>query len=204
VDGVDPPHLSLDQLEALKARWRAQEVPLLDRLQPGLSDERMDELTGALGLRLPTEARTWWRWHNGVKMTGGLKVLGELGPGRWFYSLEDAVNLYRFMRKITAEIWEDEADFHWRPEWFPITDAYGPIRCDCSVPEGAVTPIYWAFSHDYDERGLTDPRVPSFGTMVDWWLEALDAEWWHYDRSRENWVYVWERIPRERAGRGLV
>ena len=133
-----------------------------------------------------------------------LAAFGELGPGMWFFFLEDAVALYGTMRKIAADAWEDQADFWWRPEWFPITNRSGPIRCDCSAPDVDVTPIYWVFSHDYDELGLTRPRVPSFGKMVEWWIEALDAGWWHYEADPEQWAYEWEQVPPKRQTSGLV
>jgi hypothetical protein len=197
------PLLSLDQLEQLKEKWRQQGAPIPDHLRPGLSDDEMDSLTAPIELTLPTEARTWWGWHDGVDIHEGYPA-AQLGPRHDFYTLEHAVGQYRFVREMWHDIDPDKIDYWWRPTWFPITFGNGYIRFDCDVPSRAPAPIYWTHSHDHDHHGLTHPRVPSFGVMVDWWLDAFECEAWRYDADAGRWRYDYALLPPERELTGLV
>jgi hypothetical protein len=89
-------------------------------------------------------------------------------------------------------------------ELVPITERLGAIRCDCAVDEGAPTPIYYADSHDDDAGGLTTPRVDSFGTMVSWWIQALESGAWRYDTEKHRWECNAQLLPSERERSGLV
>jgi hypothetical protein len=192
----------VDQLARLRRVWAAQGAPLVERLRPGLSMERIDELTRPLGLRLPVEARTWWGWHDGVDVELGIAY--ELGPSLAFLPLDRAVALCRLARAHAAEVWGDRADEVWRPSWFPLAERTGEIRCDCAVADGDPTPIFWADSHDYDAEGLSTPKAVSLGQMVGWWIEALETGAWEYDHGRGRWVRHRERLPAERRDNLLL
>jgi len=196
--------LTLELLEELKQRWTRQGAALVGHLRPGLSPQQMDAMTEHLDLRLPTEARIWWAWHDGVSRTVRLGVHRELGPNLPFLPLEDAVALYRHAREQAAEVAGDQANYWWRPNWFPITERHGEIRCDCSVEEGSPTPIYWAYSHDHDADGLTNPRLESFGAMVTWWIDAIDSGAWEFNADANRWEYQPKLLPPERERSGLV
>jgi hypothetical protein len=101
-----PRLLSFDLLEALKARWRTAGWPGVERLNPGLTDEEIDAATQPLGLRLPTEVRIWWRWHNGISIPPGQPVQpGEIGAGgRWYRPLAAAIEHYTMMRGVAAKL----------------------------------------------------------------------------------------------------
>jgi hypothetical protein len=157
-----------------------------------------------LGLRLPDEARTWWAWHDGVSAAVPFGAARELGPGLPFLPLEEAAALYRHARKQAVDVAAERADYWWRPSWFPITERRGEIRCDCSVPANVPTPIYWAYSHDHDAEGLTKPRVHSFGTMVRWWIDALETGAWTYDTDAHRWTHNPGLVSAARERSGLV
>ena len=72
------PVLTADLLETLERGWARQSAPVMEHLRPGLSPERIDDLTAPVGLRLPVEARIWWGWHDGVDVRLGPRT--ELGP----------------------------------------------------------------------------------------------------------------------------
>ena len=80
----------------------------------------------------------------------------------------------------------------------------GEIRCDCSGAQSAPVPIYWAYSHDHDAEGLTVPKVESFGTMVRWWIEALESGAWRYELENHRWERHPERLSPDRERSGLV
>jgi hypothetical protein len=69
-------------------------------------------------------------------------------------------------------------------------------RCGCS--EGAPTPIRHV-DHEFFDRSRT-PVADSLGTVVTWWIDALDRGAWTYDRGRG----YWEEIPERLADPGLA
>jgi hypothetical protein len=200
--------LTPDLLERLEFLWRTQQAPVADRLQPGLSEAALDELTSPVGIRLPTEARMWWQWHNGAAPDLSLAARRELGPGFAFLPLEEAVVLVERLRTMAQQVWAPEGqeavDYWWRPTWFPITERRGAVRLDCAVPDGEPCPVYWAYSHDHDADGLTTPKVTSLGTMIGWWIEALENGAWRYNTENSRWQYHPELIDAERERSGLV
>jgi hypothetical protein len=56
------------------------------------------------------------------------------------------------------------------------------------------------------EAGPTkfEPRIPSIGTLVRWWIEAIDdgAVW--YDRDQARWQRESNRLDAKRLGTGLL
>lgn len=199
------PMLSIELLLELEARWRSQGAPIADHLRPGLNDREIDEATRPLGLRLPTEARIWWGWHDGASLrpntTSDTSRL--LGPGREYLPLLDAVALYEQELEIFRSV-GDDAELLRPTTRFPITYSSGPISCDCAIAEGDPTPIYHVHSHDYDIDGVTHPKARSFGEMVTWWIEALNDEIWKWDPSTGSWDYFYKRLHRQRGVSGLV
>jgi cell wall assembly regulator SMI1 len=178
--------LSSAQLERLQVLWGEQGAPLAKHLQPGLTNEEIDSAMGSLGLRLPTEATLWWRWHNGVP-SGSPRDMG--GPALACLGLEAAVREYHSSRRVAeqAAMTDGEADRLWHPTWFPITNTGygGVIACDCSVPEGSPTPIRrvaWGYNEESDV-----PVAESFGQMVGWWIDAIERGAWRYDTTLERW-----------------
>jgi cell wall assembly regulator SMI1 len=191
---AESPLLSLTQLERLEALWAEQHAPLVEHLQPGLTDEEIGTELEPLGLRVPCEAAIWWGWHGGV-LSGRPSDMG--GPVFRFLTLGDAVQEYRSSRRVAeyAARTEDEADHLWHPSWFPITNTgYGAvIACDCSVAEGAPTPIravHWGHNEESDV-----PVAESFGQMVGWWIDAIERGAWRYDMSLGRWEIDRQRLP---------
>ncbi len=118
----------LDQLEE---RWRTHDAPIARRLAPGLSDEEIDALAEPLELGVPSEARTWWRWHNGAHdafiVTSG---------GKSFSSLEQCLSKAAHMREMAREVTrpyrlsardaDEMARGVWNWDWLPLCeDAVG-------------------------------------------------------------------------------
>jgi cell wall assembly regulator SMI1 len=205
----DIPVLGPALLGALEDRWRSHRIPLIERLQPGVSAEEIDEVTSRIGVRLPVEARQWWQRHNGVAARD-IRYSRErifAGPGFEYLPLAEAVERYRSLRRLAVEAAHDqvsngltEAEW-WNPAWFPITVAANGrvIACDCSVSEGLPTPIRsikWGQDESWQE-----PRAASFGQVVCWWLEAFDAGAYGYDAANGAWTYRYELLD---AGRELT
>ena len=75
--------------------------------------------------------------------------------------------------------------------------------CDCSVAEGAPTPIRH-FDHEFageSRRAVAE----SLGTVVLWWIEAIDSGAWRFDTDRGFWDIDHERLGDPALARtGLV
>jgi len=63
--------------------------------------------------------------------------------------------------------------------------------------------MYAFFADDRDVDDLR-PGAGSFGEMVCWWIEALRAGIWRFDREGGSWAYDWRRLPTGRELSGLV
>jgi hypothetical protein len=89
-------------LDGLVAALRAQGAPIVDHLNAGIADAELDVLTAPLGIKLPAEARAWWRYANGVPRSAPLSSVG-LSASRWWAPLEEIVHECREMREIASE-----------------------------------------------------------------------------------------------------
>jgi cell wall assembly regulator SMI1 len=178
--------LTQSQLQRLEMLWAEQSAPIASHLRPGLSVEEMGAIVAPLGFGLPTEAQTWWGWHDGVEESE-VGVIG--GPHLRFISLKDAVAQYHSSRALAegAALGPGEADRIWHPSWFPISDtgSGGVVACDCSVAPGSPTPIrmvHWGHKEDSDE-----PVADTFGEVVSWWIAAIERGAWWYDAGAGRW-----------------
>lgn len=207
--------LTVELLDKLEARWRAQRLPAATRLNAGRAAVEIDAVTAPLGLRLPAEARTWWGWHDGVSATQGtLSRDREIGgPGFQYLPLADAVAQYQTSREIArstaanVQRWSSgdgagvDPDDWWNPAWFPITVSSSGtvITCDTSTPELRPTPI---LAVSGGEPAMSGAR--SFGEMVTWWIEAFDSGAWRYDTEGGEWDYSYELLDPARELTWLV
>jgi cell wall assembly regulator SMI1 len=202
----EAPFLGSALLDALDERWRRYCPALLARLSPGLTGQEIEGATRPLGVRLPLEARLWWQWHDGVPAER-VRFANErvcAGPGFAYLPLREAIERYDMMRELAERLASDavpegwSADTWWDPNWFPITVAGNGrvVACDCSVPDGQITPIRsikWGVDDDWQIV-----RARSFGEMVTWWLEGFDAGAYRYDTTEHDWDYRGDLLDTER------
>jgi hypothetical protein len=190
--------LDRELLEQLHDRWRRLDAPIINHLKPGLSDARMDALTEPLGLSLPSEARVWWAWHDGVD-AGAVAVQGErlIGPGWPFIPLAEAVAECQRCRQLSDEMLRITAGrepLWWSPAWFPLTveQPLADLVIDCGVGEYEPTPVRRITPPE--GQAMPEPSVPSLGALVQRWIEAIDRGVW----TRKPGVGWWpqpDRMP---------
>jgi cell wall assembly regulator SMI1 len=181
------PLLDDDLFAEFERCLREQGVPAIEYAQPGLEDEAIQALANPLGLSLPREARRWWQWHNGVAPAAGAGPR-EIGPGRKWLPLEEAVEECRGIRQMI----KDNRDPHdrrpietvWSPVWLPFVHADGLYVLDTGVPEDAPCPV---LVHWFDEPEAP-PDLCSLGELVALWIEAIERGAWRYDRSEDHWT----------------
>jgi cell wall assembly regulator SMI1 len=148
-----PPTVST-AIEDLLARHEAflkEKVPTaFSALQPGLSDSQIDALEAKYGLKLTSDLRALYRWHNGTNQNAFIDVF----PNHSLVSLEVALlNRERIrsqVRQQTPELQKVHADFagH-RDAWVevivdPAGDGhfYDPGRAE---PDGS---FFYCFAED--------------------------------------------------------
>jgi cell wall assembly regulator SMI1 len=188
-----PRLLTMELLERLDQRLRDLGAPVTTIWRPGLSDGQMDELTETIGLTLPTEARAWWSWHDGVEH-GLIRPQPAIGTGWVPLPLAEAVRQATVYRDISAR--EVDADGYldlrgeWSMSWIALCGNPSPERlaCECAVPAEAPSPAIY-----FDPEGNDEPQRPkaaSIGEVIHIWLEALDDGTWHIDPSTGHFALL--------------
>lgn len=198
-----PQRLTSELLENYAADLRSLGVPIADCLAPGLASERMDLMTHPLGLDLPTEARVWWGWHDGVAGSDAVPTDVTITGSGWRYlSLEQALNATTETRDVADRFGpRDDPSGGWPSEWIVVLRAmHGAVAAiDCAV-ESSGSPVYVV---EWEEGFPTGPSSPSMGSMVAGWIDAVARGIHGYERGR-GWRYDWDRTTVEERRRGLV
>jgi hypothetical protein len=139
-------------------------------------------------LRVPDEARRWWKWHDGVAASDiRYRYQRAIGPPDLdFVPLEEAVAAYvRTQSGYEQRHTASGGPQLWDPQWLPFTIASGHVLCDCSVAPEEPTPIRL-----YDPGALgeavREPRAQSLGELVGWWLEAFSSGAWRFVKAADD------------------
>jgi hypothetical protein len=116
----------------------------------------MDEITAPLGLTLPTEARVWWSRHN-----GGAEA--PIGSYRAAAKLQDMVAQAEQAR-VLQQMYEDDGVYSWEDRLLPLVQSSEEIfACDCSVPDGAPSPIWLYIPKQCED--IEEAKLP-FGSSL--------------------------------------
>ena len=161
---AQPTILTEALLDELKARWREQGAPIAGQLQPGIDDATMAEITAPLGLTVPSEARTWYRWHNGATETEGRTDAKMGGMGWRFLSLQRSIALVHKHRGLALEAWNGDQTqakrgFWWT--WLPLADnPHGGVMFvdGSAAPDPPKTPVRYT-EREFDAAAGTEPRT---------------------------------------------
>jgi cell wall assembly regulator SMI1 len=180
-------------LERLKERWREQDAPILEALQPGLSDARMDELVAPLGISLPDEAREWWGWHNGVPGAAG-RIKRRMTAIFEFLSLEDAVTECLELREIARSGGDQVAPGIFRPTWLPLAVTMSsPVAvCETAGDPHQPAPVYLLDWGGYESSHRV-PAADSITEMVGYWLKGYEAGLYTYLPDKGRWYFDFDR-----------
>ncbi len=175
--------LSTELLGRLESSLLTQDAPVVSRLNPGLSDSEIDELSAQIGLHLPDEARLWWKWHDGASPLSDDPYGGNactVGPQRRIWTLAETITARADELELAKEVEPDDPDYWWNPSWLPFTTA--PTAVDCTPDDDGCCAVrntdpMW----DPNDRG---PQVAaSIGELVELWIYALDNRIWRWDPS---------------------
>jgi hypothetical protein len=200
--------LSQALLDNLHGRWVRADLPCVPHLRPGLSDEEIERVLGARGLRLPIEGQRWWAWHDGVAADAG--VSRRITRSFDFLPLEEVAARYDWLRQIAAESAEEARPEHafqdhwWAPQLWPIlVKGHQTVTLDCSVAPGAPSPVRHHEMADLG-YGVPEPKADSLGGVVEWWLEAWDRGLYDYSAAEGRWLPTKELRTEEDNRRRLI
>ncbi len=171
--------LDHDLLRSLVDALRAQGAPVADRLSPGLTDARIDELTVPYGITLPEEARVWWRFSNGVPREEGDNAMAIGSEWGWAALQEVLAIRSQMLRDFAREGLTLGEDVPWSQSWLPfvIRD-----RLAMETANFQHAPIFVAnFHYDIDEQ-----EEPSTGLreVVQTWIRAFQVAASVYDTQK--------------------
>lgn len=171
-------------LGAFEEALRDAGARITDVWAPGLTDAEMDALTAPFALRLPEEARCWWRWHNGV-IAGAQPPDWDLLPRRSLLDLATTLENFRGSRASRVVLY-DGGDY-----WLePLTDL-PLIFFACDGPSGEPVPVH-------TQQDVEDPirALPSIGELVARWTRLIRDGAFQTD-DHGHWTWSFERIPED-------
>lgn len=176
--------LSDELLAEFDGALRSVNAAITEVWEPGLSDEQIDVLTQPLGLRLPEEARLWWRWHNGFA-PDTRAPRWDITPARPLFDLQMTLEDFESSRGAVLQLEGATARLS------PVGDAPW-IFFDCEGPDDAPVPIYVG-DHGEAQRLV----LPSIGELVAVWIDLIKTGAFATD-EHGNWRHdTWEQVPAE-------
>lgn len=168
------------------------------RLAPPPSDGEVQTRLEELGVQVPPEVRTWWGWHNGIVPGESLLIAGS---ALRLASVDVAIQATLLQREIAESV-----EIDWPRSWLVLLPDLGGDLVVVETDHNASTrcsPIYFVMQEGPEPQLLT-PQAPSIGTMVRWWIAAIDSGAYVFDHSKNRWVRHYERLDPARADTGLV
>jgi cell wall assembly regulator SMI1 len=144
--------------------WLATNAPdVLNNLQPGASDEQIQQLEESLGIEVPEDVKQLYRLHNG-------QAVGTPGflRGNEFLSLEKIVDDWRGWIEINGEF--ETEGIYWNPKWLPLAHNGGAYICvDLDSEIGDVGRLIQA-RHEHI------PEIEVVASSLRSWLEKFADE----------------------------
>jgi hypothetical protein len=173
-------------LERYEDELRRIGAPVVLNLRPGISDVAIRELEERFGVELPDEARSVWRWHNGVE-SGSWGADRMLVPRRAFGDLESSLAFAREFVRVAAES-NPASEYAHRVFVSLLIDNVG-FMINITPGEPSLTymndPMSWSLA-DYPALPIAD--------RIEWWTRAIQSGAWRID-ERGEWILDFDRYP---------
>ena len=154
--------------------------PLPSMLQPGLSDDQIDDLVRPTGLELPNEMRALWKWANGV---AAIHVDGPLGAhmfpgGLEMLDLAASVSLY--LESLEEFPWSETPDSLLSRSWLiAFISGQNDYWLDTSVDAIDSCPVRRIYRSDmWTEEMLAQQTVGSLADAFNDMRQLIVDEAW--------------------------
>lgn len=164
--------LTSDLLDRFAAALRFAGAPLGDELAPGLSDGEIDGVGAALGVPVPPELRTLWRWG----------VPPENPRTRESLEVNREFELWPIDRVLKETRWQRmDAPIQTSIPFAGIAEGRGWLLVEGRVDLDA-SPV----THAFNETPDTFLAAPSIGALIEHWSKLLEDRDYYFDGQ------VWE------------
>lgn len=187
---ADPAILDRALIDRLIAALREQHAPMVEHLNPGLSEEEMAALVAPLGQTLPQEANAWWGYADGVPLDAPGSTSLSLS---WSWRpLAESVAMCRKMRRIASEDLAPDEPSGFAESWLPVVRGDGILVMDTAQP--VIAPVYTIDWHTFDPEDPPRPRLPSLGALIASWALALESRALLFDVDRQLFFADGDRL----------
>jgi cell wall assembly regulator SMI1 len=173
--------MPLDQalLDRLDSHWQRLQPSWLGALSPGLQPDEAARKLEPLGLTLPPELQTWWRWHDGASAPAYLTPSCEL------FGLDVALKQAQMLHEVAVDFVErtgkGEPGDLWPPTYLPVFGWAGwTIATDCAVQEPSSPLFVVEPTQEVDMHALL---APSVGDLIHRWIEMYAAGYYVGDEN---------------------
>lgn len=157
---ADPEELSPELLERFRAALHSAGAPLGNLVEPGLTDEQIDQVAIELGVRVPPELRVLWRWGQPSEAGGAQEGGWDINPRFELWPPPSAITATRNYRALKPELGSHIA-------------IAGPPQGGCLLVRGdqqaPTSRVVYALTDDPD---ILD-AAPSLGALFQIWTAQL-------------------------------
>jgi hypothetical protein len=176
---IDALVLDVSLIDRLVAALRQQGVPMVDHLNPGLSEREMAALVAPLEITLPQEAMAWWGYADGVPLDSPANA--NLSPSWSWRPLAETVELCREMRRIGNQDLDEPKAF--LDFWLPVVRGDGMLVMDTS--HVTLAPVYCINWHTFDSDDPPTPKLPSLGALIASWTVVFERRALWFDEAQQ-------------------
>lgn len=173
-----PTTLSTEVLERFRAALKTANALLGDEIEAGISDDEIDQLATELGVGVPPELRTLWKWGRPSADARRRDAGWDINRDFQLWSPTAALEGTRYYRSLM-------------PELGPYIAFAGPRQGGCLIIRGdhsAVSPVIEFYVEDSDPVDEAVAIAPSLGAVFELFANELEAGAFKYVGDRwEPW-----------------
>jgi len=190
-----------EALERLERALVQVRCPVVEGLQPGLTEADIRGQLGAVDLDPPEDLITLFGWHNGYHQPSEQEWWGGwIGPSLQTRSLAQALDDYPTVYASIAEFDEDD------PRWLPVMWCGDPIIMYCgddSRRRGTITARMYEYPLDESHK------ISSLAVPIEWWagfLETGDYRFTPLSDGTGTWdsLVTADRMTADQLSSGMV
>lgn len=165
--------LTTEILERFRAALRIAGAPLGDAIEPGLSDAEIDAVEVQLGVAVPPELRTLWKWGRPSETRADPQNGGwDINPEFELWPPANAVAMTQTFRSLIPEVSRQIA-------------FAGPPQDSCLMVDGDQTGATSSVRYVMIEEPDSFSAAPSLGALFQLWTDQLAGG--DYKFSGDEW-----------------